>query len=91
MSDFPCGKKKEKKRKKEDQGCFKPPYQLPTSLSDSHGILEHRQRPSLWSGFGFLLICCEDLLVFQSIIGHREEQDDGSTTTPLTAPHDQIP
>lgn len=55
-----------------DRGCFTGSLSSPTSLSDSHGILEHWQRWPLWSGLVFPAHLLWDLLVFQSITGHLE-------------------
>ena len=65
-----------------DQGCFKPPYQLQQICQTVTAYWSTDKGCLCGWGLVSLLICYEDLLVFQSIIGHLEEHDDGSATTP---------
>lgn len=51
----------------------------PSNSLASHGILEHRQRPSLWSGLVSLHLQRRSAC-FQSITGHPEELHHGSIT-----------
>lgn len=64
-----------------DQGCFKRPYQLQEFCQTVTAYWSSDKGRLCGRGLVFLRICRGDLLVFQSIIGHLEEHDAGSTTT----------
>lgn len=63
-----------------DQGCFRDFLSSPTSLSDSHGIFEHWQRWSLWSGLVSLLIGFGIFLFFKASLATLKNTTICSTT-----------
>lgn len=67
-----------------DQGCFRGSLSSPTSLSDSHGILEHWQRWSLWSGLVSLLICSGICLFFKASLATLKRTTICSTTAVIS-------